>query len=62
MIFIALSALLSYPTTGRAGWGADVNLLAQRNNTKSAAIRKLELETSFSWLYVFVLRGLEILA
>lgn len=23
LIFIALSALLSYPTTGRAGWGAD---------------------------------------
>lgn len=46
LIILALSALLSYPTTGRAGWGADVNLMARRNNTNSAAIRTLELETS----------------
>lgn len=50
-LYSPISILLTHPTTGRAGWGADFNPLAQRNNTESTAIRKLEFETSFSCLY-----------
>lgn len=44
-ISLALSALLGYPTTGRAGWGADVHFMGLENNMTSAARRMLELET-----------------
>ena len=46
-ISLALSALLGYPTTGRAGWGADVHFMGLENNMTSAARRMLELETSY---------------
>lgn len=39
LIFLALSAFLCHPATGRAGWGADVHLM---NSMKSAVIRMLE--------------------
>lgn len=46
-ISLALSALLGYPTTGRAGWGADVHFMGLENNMTSAARSMLELETSY---------------
>ena len=35
-------SIFCHPTTGRAGWGADVHFMGQESNMKSAVIRMLE--------------------